>query len=86
MRTQPHVGAATPDASSAGHPELGPNSAPQPPPRPLDFQNPDPQDFFETCAILITVVVLGKYLECSAKGRTSEAIKVRVWRAHACVC
>jgi hypothetical protein len=34
------------------------------------------QDFFETCAMLITVVILGKYLECSAKGRTSEAIQV----------
>lgn len=37
------------------------------------------QDFFETCAMLITVVILGKYLECAAKGKTSEAIQV-------CVC
>lgn len=35
------------------------------------------QDFFETCAMLITVVILGKYLECAAKGKTSEAIQVR---------
>lgn len=33
------------------------------------------QDFFETCAMLITVVILGKYLECAAKRRTSAAIK-----------
>jgi Cu+-exporting ATPase len=31
--------------------------------------------FFETSALLITFVVLGKYLETLAKGRTSEAIK-----------
>lgn len=31
--------------------------------------------YFETSAILITLVILGKYLEASAKGRTSEAIK-----------
>jgi Cu+-exporting ATPase len=35
------------------------------------------QDFFETCAMLITVVILGKYMECQAKGKTSEAIQVR---------
>jgi len=34
------------------------------------------QDFFETCAMLITVVILGKYMECAAKGKTSEAIQV----------
>jgi len=34
-----------------------------------------PTDFFETSAMLITVVLLGKYLECAAKGKTSEAIK-----------
>lgn len=33
------------------------------------------QDFFETCAILITVIILGKYLECAAKGKTSAAIQ-----------
>ncbi len=31
--------------------------------------------YFETSAILITLVVLGKYLEAAAKGKTSEAIK-----------
>eukprot|EP00884_Botryococcus_braunii_P009380 jgi/Botrbrau1/18443/Bobra.0072s0030.1 len=33
-----------------------------------------PTDFFETSAFLITFILLGKYLEASAKGRTSEAI------------
>jgi Cu+-exporting ATPase len=31
--------------------------------------------FFETAAVIITLIVLGKYLEARAKGRTSEAIK-----------
>ncbi len=31
--------------------------------------------FFETSALLITFIVLGKYLEAKAKGQTSEAIK-----------
>lgn len=31
--------------------------------------------FFETSAMLITFILLGKYLEYVAKGRTSEAIK-----------
>jgi cation transport ATPase len=31
-------------------------------------------DFFETCAMLITFICMGKYLEAAAKGRTSEAI------------
>lgn len=31
--------------------------------------------YFEVSAILITLVVLGKYLEANAKGKTSEAIK-----------
>jgi len=34
-----------------------------------------PTDFFETSAMLITFVLLGKYLESSAKGRTSDAIE-----------
>lgn len=33
-----------------------------------------PTDFFETSSMLITFVLLGKYLESSAKGKTSEAI------------
>lgn len=33
-----------------------------------------PTDFFETSAMLITFILLGKYLESLAKGRTSEAI------------
>lgn len=31
--------------------------------------------YFETSAIIITLIILGKLLEASAKGRTSEAIK-----------
>ncbi|MBI3956901.1 MAG: copper-translocating P-type ATPase [Candidatus Kerfeldbacteria bacterium] len=34
-----------------------------------------PELYFETAAFLITFVVLGKWLESKAKGRTSEAIK-----------
>ena len=37
--------------------------------------NYSPTDFFETSAMLITFVLLGKYLESSAKGKTSEAIE-----------
>jgi Cu+-exporting ATPase len=33
-----------------------------------------PTDFFETAAMLITLVLMGKYLESAAKGKTSEAI------------
>ncbi|KAM1319397.1 hypothetical protein ACFX13_004522 [Malus domestica] len=33
------------------------------------------QTYFETSAMLITFVLLGKYLECLAKGKTSDAIK-----------
>ena len=33
--------------------------------------------------MLITVVIFGKYLECAAKGKTSDAIKVVV--VH-CMC
>src|SRR5579859_5038637 len=31
--------------------------------------------YFETSAVIITLIMLGKYLEARAKGRTSEAIK-----------
>jgi Cu+-exporting ATPase len=31
--------------------------------------------YFETAAVIITLIKLGKYLEARAKGRTSEAIK-----------
>lgn len=31
--------------------------------------------FFETSAMLVTFVLMGKYLECLAKGKTSDAIK-----------
>jgi len=34
-----------------------------------------PNLYFETSAVLITLVVLGKWFEAKAKGRTSEAIK-----------
>jgi Cu+-exporting ATPase len=33
------------------------------------------EQYFETAAVLITLVILGKYLEAIAKGRTSEAIR-----------
>ncbi|GFR44216.1 hypothetical protein Agub_g5404, partial [Astrephomene gubernaculifera] len=33
-----------------------------------------PTDFFETSAFLITFILLGKYLEAAAKGRTSAAL------------
>ncbi len=34
-----------------------------------------PDQYFETSAVLITLVILGKYLEAIAKGKTSEAIR-----------
>ncbi|KAJ6389259.1 hypothetical protein OIU77_027572 [Salix suchowensis] len=34
-----------------------------------------PPTYFETSSMLITFVLLGKYLECLAKGKTSDAIK-----------
>jgi Cu+-exporting ATPase len=37
--------------------------------------NPNLGQYFETSAILITLVVFGKYLEVVAKGKTSDAIK-----------
>ena len=33
-----------------------------------------PTDFFETSAMLITFILMGKYLEARAKGKTSQAI------------
>lgn len=38
------------------------------------FDGRHSEEFFETCAMLITFICLGKYLECAAKGRTSAAI------------
>ena len=37
--------------------------------------DPSIGQYFETSTILITLVMMGKYLEASAKGKTSEAIK-----------
>jgi Cu+-exporting ATPase len=37
--------------------------------------DPLSHQYFETSTILITFVILGKYLEAAAKGRTSDAIK-----------
>src|SRR5699024_5905607 len=34
----------------------------------------EPHLYFETSAILITLILFGKYLEANAKGRTTEAI------------
>lgn len=39
-----------------------------------ESQDYKPTDFFETSAMLITFILLGKYLEAKAKGRTSDAI------------
>ena len=39
------------------------------------FFKPELGQYFETSAILITFVMLGRYLEAIAKGKTSEAIK-----------
>jgi Cu+-exporting ATPase len=39
------------------------------------FFNPELGQYFETSAILITFVVLGRYLEARAKGKTNDAIK-----------
>ena len=38
----------------------------------------EPDLYFETSAILITLIILGKLLEATAKGRTSEAIKALI--------
>ena len=37
------------------------------------------EDFFETSALLITFISLGRYLEAAAKGRTSRV-------GHLCRC
>lgn len=39
------------------------------------YLNPHAHLYFEVSAILITLILLGKYLESLAKGRTSEAIR-----------
>ncbi|MDP1728867.1 MAG: heavy metal translocating P-type ATPase, partial [archaeon] len=39
------------------------------------FFNPMQDQYFEAAAVLITFVILGRYLEAIAKGKTSEAIK-----------
>lgn len=40
------------------------------------FVQPEKGQYFETSAILITLVVMGKWLEAIAKGRTGDAIRV----------
>ncbi len=42
---------------------------------PIAFGLMDGHVYFETAAVIITLIKLGKYLEARAKGRTSEAIK-----------
>ena len=42
---------------------------------PITFGWLDGHVYFETAAVIITLIKLGKYLEARAKGRTSEAIK-----------
>ncbi len=42
---------------------------------PIVFGWMDGHVYFETAAVIITLIRLGKYLEARAKGRTSEAIK-----------
>lgn len=42
---------------------------------PVTFGWLDGHVYFETAAVIITLIRLGKYLEARAKGRTSEAIK-----------
>ncbi len=41
----------------------------------VTFFNPAGEQYFEAAAVLITFVMLGRYLEAIAKGKTSEAIK-----------
>jgi hypothetical protein len=49
---------------------------------------PPPATFFETSAVLISFVVLGKYLEAVAKGHTSDALSalldLQVWFGVGC--
>lgn len=42
---------------------------------PITFGLLDGHVYYETAAVIITLIKLGKYLEARAKGRTSEAIK-----------
>jgi Cu+-exporting ATPase len=42
---------------------------------PITFGLMEGHVFYETAAVIITLIKLGKYLEARAKGRTSEAIK-----------
>ena len=42
---------------------------------PITFGWLDGHVYFETAAVIITLIMLGKFLEARAKGRTSEAIK-----------
>lgn len=42
---------------------------------PVTFGRLDGHVYFETAAVIITLIRLGKFLEARAKGRTSEAIK-----------
>jgi P-type Cu+ transporter len=42
---------------------------------PITFGLIDGHVYYETAAVIITLIKLGKYLEAKAKGRTSEAIK-----------
>lgn len=41
----------------------------------LNLSNYHGEQFFETCAFLITIILFGKYLENSAKSQTSDSLK-----------
>ena len=54
--------------------------SPWAPPPPISTAWPPPSGldgpaYYETAAVIITLIILGKYLEAGAKGRTSDAIK-----------